>query len=221
LASLARISAYFGDVVDALVQGDAISFMRNRIESSPPPIYRSNAQFAPAENTTGSTDNRRSIRTCGAKFQWRQKDDRMAASADLTFIDQACCSSRLEHPGTFATREYTLTIDDRVIGYLSREQLAAGVNLAMYATPMQSQAGEVDGIEQQRIRLDEANFILSIEDPKIPDAANLTHVIASKNDALISDQHTRGLSHCRIGSNYAGDSSCSTKRRWRRIVPAL
>ncbi len=70
--------------------------------------------------------------------------------------------------------QYTLRIDDKVIASFSKEQLAAGVNLALYATPMENQAKDVEGIELKRAQLDQANFILTIDDPKATSDAAAT-----------------------------------------------
>ncbi len=83
---------------------------------------------------------------------------------------------------------YSLMIDGRTIASFSREQLAAGVNLALYPTPMEGQARDVDGIENERTRLDDAHFILAIEDPVPADAAAATKVIAEKDAALQEKQ---------------------------------
>lgn len=61
-------------------------------------------------------------------------------------------------------------------------------NLALYSTPMVSQAKGVDGIEEKRTRLDETRFLLSIEDPKAADAAEAIHEIEAKDSALVEEQ---------------------------------
>ena len=87
-----------------------------------------------------------------------------------------------------STARYILKIDGQTIAAFDRGQLAAGVNLALYATPMQNQARQVDGIEQKLARLDEANFILAVEQPAIADAAAATKAIAEKDAALVEEQ---------------------------------
>jgi hypothetical protein len=62
------------------------------------------------------------------------------------------------------------------------------VNLALYSTPMESQAKGVDGTELKRTRLDDAHFILAIEDPKVADDTGATRAIEEKDAALIGDQ---------------------------------
>jgi lysophospholipase L1-like esterase len=83
---------------------------------------------------------------------------------------------------------HTLKIDGRVIGSFTREQLASGVNLALLSTPMESQAKDVDGIEEERARLDQAVFNLAIEDPKVDGEAEAARVIRVKDAALAEEQ---------------------------------
>lgn len=86
---------------------------------------------------------------------------------------------------------YALTIDKQKIGEFSREQLAGGVNLALYSTPMQSQAKDVDGLEQERTRLDEARFITAIEDPKVAGASDAVAILNAKDAAFAAEQRTQ------------------------------
>lgn len=87
-----------------------------------------------------------------------------------------------------AAQNYVLNIDERKIGSFSREQLAAGINLALLPTPMENQARGVDGIERERTGLDEAVFNLVIEDPKVDGAAEAARTIRSKDAALALEQ---------------------------------
>lgn len=85
--------------------------------------------------------------------------------------------------------QYMLKIDGRPISSFKREQLTDGINLAQYPTPMQSQAKDVDGMELKRSRLDEAYFILSLEEPKASDVPEVVRSIRAKDAALESEQH--------------------------------
>jgi lysophospholipase L1-like esterase len=138
----------------------------------------------------------------GGRLQWTQADDALPlplnlndgmvqfvlSVSDLAQMDQQML--RVDH---LSEPRYTLKIDGRVIASFKHEELAAGVNLALYATPMLSQARDVDGIELKRTRLDEANFILAIEDPKAPDAAGATKAIEEKDAALAEQQRKAAL----------------------------
>jgi hypothetical protein len=81
-----------------------------------------------------------------------------------------------------------LQIDGKAIASFTREQLSAGVNLALYSTPMENQAKGVDGIEEKRTHLDEAHFILAIENPKVANDAAATSAMQAKDDALAAEQ---------------------------------
>ena len=83
---------------------------------------------------------------------------------------------------------YTLKIDEHTIGSFTREQLSAGINLALLATPMENQAKDVDGIERTRMRLDETVFNLVIETPKVEGAAEAAKTIRLKDAALAEEQ---------------------------------
>ncbi|MGP8187378.1 MAG: SGNH/GDSL hydrolase family protein [Terracidiphilus sp.] len=104
-------------------------------------------------------------------------------SSDVAAMDRQMLS--VDH---LPKARYILKIDGRTIASFDSGQLAAGVNLALYATPMEDQARQVDGIEQKRARLDEANFILAVEEPAIADAAAATKAIAEKDAALQEEQ---------------------------------
>jgi hypothetical protein len=103
--------------------------------------------------------------------------------SDLASIDQQTLRA-INLPKS----RYTLRIDDHAIASFSREQLAAGVNLALYATPMENQAKDVDGIELKRAKLDDANFILTIDDPNAASDPAAARAIEAKEATLLEDQ---------------------------------
>jgi len=131
------------------------------------------------------------------KMKWRQTDNALPLPLPLDdgMIQFVLSISELEAMdrqllrvnGLQAAR-YTLKIDDKKIASFARHELSSGVNLALYRTPMEDQARGVDGIELKRTRLDEAHFILAIEDPKVPNDADVTRVIAEKDAALVLEQ---------------------------------
>lgn len=59
--------------------------------------------------------------------------------------------------------QYELSIDGKPIETFSRNELQHGVNLALYQTPMLSQARGIASLEDQRAELDQAGFILSAD----------------------------------------------------------
>lgn len=89
--------------------------------------------------------------------------------------------------GLTASR-YTVGIDGREVASFTREQLAVGVNLALYPTPMVSQAKGVDGIELKRSRLDEARFLTAIENPAALKKDDATRDLQAEDAALAEEQ---------------------------------
>jgi lysophospholipase L1-like esterase len=130
-------------------------------------------------------------------LQWTQTDGALPLPLNLedgmvqfvlSVSDVASMDRQMLRVDNLPGERYTLRIDGRTVASFRREQLAAGVNLALYSTPMESQARDVDGIELKRTRLDEANFVLAIEDPKIADAAGGSRAIEEKDAALKEEQ---------------------------------
>ena len=74
---------------------------------------------------------------------------------DLTDIEQELDQEPLRVTGLDVGR-YTLAIDDGVIGTFSADELANGINLADYPTPMFHQAQRVSWLVRDR---DEAHYI--------------------------------------------------------------
>jgi lysophospholipase L1-like esterase len=110
--------------------------------------------------------------------------------SDLAAMDQQVLQiSDLPAP------HYVLKIDGKSIGGFSREQLAKGINLALYATPMENQAKGVDGIELKRAQLDQANFVLTIDDPKSAVDAAVTKSIEAKEAALLQEERKECQPH--------------------------
>ncbi|MGB8030752.1 MAG: SGNH/GDSL hydrolase family protein [Terracidiphilus sp.] len=131
------------------------------------------------------------------KLQWTQLDGSLPLPLDLEnrlvqFVlrssDVAAMDRQMLSVDHLPMARYTLKIDGRAVASFDRGQLAAGVNLALYSTPMQSQAKQVDGLEQERARLDEAHFILAIEKPTFADADAATKAIETKDAALAAEQ---------------------------------
>jgi lysophospholipase L1-like esterase len=118
-----------------------------------------------------------------------QLDDGMIqfvlSSSNLEAMDQQL----LRVNGLPAAR-YALEIDGKRIASFTREELATGVNLALYATPMENQAKGVDGIEIKRTRLDEARFLLAIEDPKPDGDADALRALQAK-DAMLAEEQSK------------------------------
>ena len=137
------------------------------------------------------------IKISDGKLQWTQTDNSLplplqlddAMTQFVLAISNLAAMDRqmLQVKGLRAAR-FSLQIDGKAIASFTREQLSAGVNLALYSTPMENQAKGVDGIEEKRTHLDEAHFILAIENPKVANDAAATSAMQAKDDALAAEQ---------------------------------
>jgi lysophospholipase L1-like esterase len=134
------------------------------------------------------------------KLQWTQTDNALPLPLPLDdgriqFVLSISRLSEMDRQmlvvrGLPAAR-YKLLIDAKQIASFTRDQLSSGVNLALFATPMENQAKSVDDIELKRTRLDEANFILAIENPKVSNAAAATAAIEAKDAAFAAEARDR------------------------------
>jgi lysophospholipase L1-like esterase len=107
-----------------------------------------------------------------AGLRWTQKDAALPLPLDfnnvmtsvllgisnVATLDQQTLQIEGLGPG-----QYRLLIDEKPIASFSREELRAGVNLALLKTPMLDQARGIDWYEERRTTLDQARFILSAE----------------------------------------------------------
>jgi lysophospholipase L1-like esterase len=131
------------------------------------------------------------------KLHWTQTDDALPLPLNLedpmirfvlSVSDLAAMDQQTLRVEGLPAANYTLKIDDRAVDSFSREQLAAGVNLALYSTSMQSQAKEVDSLEQKRARLDETHFILAIEKPQVDRANSASEVMRAQDEEFAKQQ---------------------------------
>lgn len=106
----------------------------------------------------------------------------------LGISDLAAMDQQILRISGLPAQRYSLKIDGRLTAEFTREQLTAGVNLALYSTPMESQAKDVDGFALKRTQLDQANFVLAIDDPKSASDATVTRSIEAKEAALLKEE---------------------------------
>lgn len=112
--------------------------------------------------------------------------------SDLTNIDQQILQVSGLNPANYA-----LKIDTKKVATFTGEQLAAGVNLALYPTPMESQARDVDYAEQRRTKLDEARFMLTGEGLRVAGTAEAAKTLDLAQDEMAREQreNARPKSH--------------------------
>jgi len=148
---------------------------------------------AVAVNNTQVTD----LRIVNGESQWTQTDAALPLplaldDAMIQFVLNnsalAAMDQELLRVTNLPAAGYVLKIDGKVVAPFTREQLSSGVNLALYATPMEEQAKGVDGLELKRTRLDEARFLLGIEDPKVASPAAAMGALDEKDALLAAEQ---------------------------------
>jgi lysophospholipase L1-like esterase len=137
------------------------------------------------------------LKVSDGKLQWTQTDDALPLPLQLddgmiqfvlSISGLGAMDQQLLRVNGLPAARYTLEIDGKKIASFAREQLAAGVNLALYATPMENQAKGVDGVEIKRTRLDEVRFLLAIEDPRTGNDAETLRALEAKDAALAMEQ---------------------------------
>jgi lysophospholipase L1-like esterase len=171
----------------ALAHSWGLSPVVSSVRIDAPALKTSAVENARIENLTGVDGKLQWTQTDGSLPLPLQLDDVMIqlvlSISELAAMDQ----QSLSVSGLPAAR-YTLQIDGRKIASFSREQLAAGVNLALYTTPMEGQSKGVDAIEAKRTRLDEVRFLLTVEDPTVANAVEATKAIEAKDETLAAEQ---------------------------------
>lgn len=137
-------------------------------------------------------------------FSWVQTDNALPLPLPLEnemlqFVlgisDLAAMDQQFLRVNGLSVQNYTLKIDGHIIASFTREQLATGVNLALYATPMENHAKDVDGMALKRTQLGEASFILIIDDPKSTSDAKATEAIEAKERALQEEERKASQPH--------------------------
>lgn len=104
--------------------------------------------------------------------------------SDLATLDQQML--RVQH---LRAASYTLTIDDRKVASFTRQELADGVNLALYETPMLHQAWKVDDDTDNQAALDRAHFLLITTRQQSPDVAAAAGIVQSLEYEMAAEQH--------------------------------
>jgi len=102
---------------------------------------------------------------------------------NLEAMDQEVLQVR----GLVADR-YSLQIDGKPVLDLTKQQLSAGVNLALLPTPMLDQARGLDWLEDRKMKMDAARFALEGEMPSTPGAADAAKVLGAAETALTTEQ---------------------------------
>ncbi|MGC1784531.1 MAG: SGNH/GDSL hydrolase family protein [Acidobacteriaceae bacterium] len=84
---------------------------------------------------------------------------------------------------------YSLEIDGKKIASFSRQELAGGINLALYSTPMEQQAKSIDWTAQDRAKLSGTRFDLMFEGDKIAGEADAVRVLDTLDQQMIDAEY--------------------------------
>jgi lysophospholipase L1-like esterase len=163
----------------------------------------SNVRIDAAKATPVATENTQiaGLTNVSGKLSWTQTDNALPLPLDLengmtlfvlTISDLADMDRQILRVDHLSAAYYTLKIDGRTISSFSSDRLSAGVNLALFDTPMEGQARGIDSLESNRTALDRAHFLLAIEDPKAPDAAAAAKAFEEK-DAVFQEEQRKDV----------------------------
>lgn len=106
-------------------------------------------------------------------------------TSDLETIDRQIVQVEGLKPG-----QYALTIDGKKIATFRADQLAAGVNLALYETPMETQSRSIDwdGAER-RTKLSATRLNLMAETPPVPGAADAVRALDALDEEMLRHEY--------------------------------
>lgn len=126
-------------------------------------------------------------------LQWTQLDQALPLPLDfndamtsllLRISNLSDLDRQMLRVESLAAGQYELVIDGKSIAAFSSEELRHGVNLALYKTPMVSQAREIDSKEEQRAVLDHARFILSADTSQLETSGIAEATLRAAQDDL-------------------------------------
>lgn len=156
-------------------------------------IDAARTQVASQENTavTGLTET-------GTEVKWTQLDQALPLPLELNdamtqFVleisDIPSLDRQLVRVTGLSAASYTLTIDDQQIGTFSRQELASGINLALYSTPMEQQAKSIDWTADDRSKLSGTRFDLITEGDTIPNEPDGVHILDALDAKMIDGEY--------------------------------
>jgi lysophospholipase L1-like esterase len=113
----------------------------------------------------------------GNEVRWTQLDGALPLPLELNdsmtqylleISDIGSLDQQMLRVNGLSAASYSLEIDGQRIGSFSRQELANGVNLALYQTPMEQQAKSIDWSADDRAKLSGTRFDLLTEAGNIP-----------------------------------------------------
>jgi lysophospholipase L1-like esterase len=137
--------------------------------------------IASQQNTTVS-----GLKETANGLQWEQLDRSLPLPLELNdsmtqfllqISDIASLDKQMLRVTGLSAASYSLEIDGQKIASFSRQELASGINLAMFQTPMEQQAKSIDWTADDRSKLSGTRFDLLSEKENIPGKASAIQVL--------------------------------------------
>ncbi len=107
----------------------------------------------------------------------------------LQISDIASLDQQMLRVTGLSAASYSLEIDGQKIASFSRQELAGGINLALYSTPMEQQAKSIDWTAQDRAKLSGTRFDLMFEGDKIAGEADAVRVLDTLDQQMIDAEY--------------------------------
>ena len=134
----------------------------------------------------------------GTELKWTQLDQALPLPLELNdamtqflleISDIPSLDRQMLRVTGLSAASYSLSIDDQKIGTFSRDELASGINLALYSTPMEQQAKSIDWAADDRSRLSGTRFDLMTEDPAIPRRAEGVGILDALDARMVDGEY--------------------------------
>jgi lysophospholipase L1-like esterase len=151
------------------------------------------ADITSQENTTVS-----GLSETSSGLRWMQLDRALPLPLELNdsmtqfllqISDIASLDQQMLRVTGLSAASYSLEIDGQKIASFSRQELADGINLALYSTPMEQQAKSIDWTAEDRAKLSGTRFDLMFEGDKILGEADAVRVLDKLDQQMIDAEY--------------------------------
>jgi lysophospholipase L1-like esterase len=138
------------------------------------------------------------LKESGADLSWTQLDQALPLPLELNdamtqflleISDIPLLDRQMMEAKNLSAASYNLSIDGKEMGTFSREQLAAGINLALYSTPMEQQAKSIDWTADDRAKLSGTRFDLITDGAAIPDERDGVKALDALDTKMIDGEY--------------------------------
>jgi lysophospholipase L1-like esterase len=134
----------------------------------------------------------------GDELRWSQLDGALPLPLELNdsmtqylleISDISSLDQQMLRVSGLSAASYSLEIDGQKIGLFSRQELASGVNLALYQTPMEQQAKSIDWTADDRAKLSGTRFDLLTETANIPSRQAAMEALDALDQRMIDAEY--------------------------------